>query len=204
MFENLPTKFRNNTSLRKELDSIRECRDANALLEGLRQDFEITTERLILAAARVRQLEELGIEVSIHVPAMKFVRKIAYEQMLPELFVELSGKQMLLDRASQLPIPEQRKIAENKPMKVMEVNGDFRMVPPQDMTAAEIQQVFGKGELRSETEQVGWLRQRMARRSVIEQPEVTLNRRNKSIYVSGARELTFAELTSYVTQLGGR
>jgi len=199
MFDSLPAKCRN------DIERIQASTDAKLLLAELKELLEINIPNLIRQAWLIRRLEELEIEVTIQVPALKYVRKVAYGQLAPELFVSLGGCGALLERASRLPMPEQKKIAANQPIKVMELGGDFRMVPPLSMSTQDIQQVFGRDEIRDDAAQVAWLKGRQTRRAIEthDTPEVQLDRKRGGIVVGG-HFVAATEMANYLVQLGTR
>jgi hypothetical protein len=156
-------------------------------------------------AALVRQLEELGHEVQIELGPLPFLRKIAYGNMIPELYVALECDPQLLSRAGSLPTPDQERIARNEPLKVMELNGDHRLVPPLSMTRREIAQVFAKGRVRSESEQVGWLKDRARREQqksfpLGDEAIVKIDRKRRGIVANGLF-VPAADLAHYLGEL---
>lgn len=125
--------------------------------------------------------------------------------MLAELFAALQGRATLLNRASMLPLPDQERIARNEPLKVMQLDGDHRMVPPLSMTVDDIAQVFGNGFLRNDTEQIGYLRTKrdraIVRASVKATPQVIIDRKN-GVAVKDGVAWTADELARALAELG--
>jgi len=187
-----------------DLKAIEESTDGKWLVEQLRRSLEISVEHIVRTAAIVRRLEELGIEVTIKIAALPFLRKIAHGNMIPELYVALEGDNLLLEKAASLPTPDQEKISRNDPLKVMEINGESRLVPPLSMTRQEIHQVFANGRLRDEAEQVGYLRDRLqkeAARSANKGEElVRVDRKRGGIIIAGAF-LSASDLAHYLGEL---
>lgn len=186
-----------------DLEAIRNATDGQWLIGELRHSLELSVQHVIRMAAIVRRLEELNIEVNIKIGPLPFLRKIAYGNMSPELYVALEGNAMLLAKAGSLPTPDQDRVARNEPFKVMGLDGDFRMVPPLQMNRHEANQVFATGRIRSETEQVGYLRERLQKQQIEEREEslVHLSRKRKGVVVSGPAFLSLIELKHFVAEL---
>lgn len=178
--------------------------DTQLLLEALRECHGQFFKNLSRMAAIVRRLDELGVEVAIENSMLSYVRLIAHGQLSQSLFATWHCEPKLLECARQLPIPLQEKIADNEALKVMGLDGDHRMVRPGDMTQAEMKQVFAGKRLRTDAEQVGWLRERMQKIAAKSQPKegpgVTLDRRRKGIVANGLF-IHLTELASYVSSL---
>lgn len=186
------------------LDDISSCNDTELLLSGLRECAESLLSNIMRTAAIVRRLDELGVEVAIENSLLPYIRLIAHGQMSANLFVALSGDPPLLEKAIRLPIPVQDQIANNEPFKVCELGGDHRMVRPLDMTARERNQVFRGKRLRTDAEQVGFLREHMERDAIKNKPDqerlITLDRRRNGIVVNGLF-IPVAELAGYIASL---
>jgi hypothetical protein len=190
-----------------ELNRLLACDDAQQLMAELESSLAVTLRNVVKIAAIVRRLEELGVEISLKLAILPLIRRIAYGQLVPELFVNLQGNSALLDRAASLPIPDQQRIADNTPVKVMMPDGDHRMVPPLSLTRREITQVFGKGKLRDDAEQVGWLRERMqmeqAKAATTGEAPVLLDRKRMGIVANG-HFISVSDLARYVAELSKR
>lgn len=187
-----------------ELVEISRCVDVQKLTEMLHETLSITINSVVRLAAIVKRLEELGAEVSLASPILPYIRRIAHGQILPELFVSLQGDQALLDKAATLAIPDQRRFAENKPLKVMALGGNHRMVPAQLLTRREIRQVFGRGKLRTDTEQIGWLNDDAIKKlPSAHASEVVLDKRRGGILVNGTF-VSATDLAHYLSELTTR
>lgn len=192
------------TTLLVSESQITACEDTQLLLDALRECQSQFFSQLSRMAAIVRRLDELGVEMAIENSMLSYVRLIAHGQLSQSLFATWHCEPKLLEAARQLPLPIQERIAENEPVKVMEINGDHRMVRPGDLTRNEMKQVFAGKRLRTDAEQVGWLRERLqkiaAKSSPIQSDGVTIDRRRKGIVANGLF-IPLAELAGYVSSL---
>lgn len=183
---------------------ILNCEDTSLLLEALRDCQSQFFSQLSRMASIVRRLDELGVEVAIENSMLSYVRLIAHGQLSQSLFANWHCEPKLLDCARQLPLPIQEKVAENEPFKVMELDGDHRMVRPGDMTRNEMRQVFNGKRLRTDAEQVGWLRHQLdkARAKALPSPapDVAVDRRRKGIVANGVF-ISLSDLAGYVASL---
>lgn len=153
----------------------------------------------------VRRLEELGDDLSdMEISILPELRRVAYGQVAPELLVNLQGKSQLLRRVSNLPMPEQRKIASGEPIMVLDAGGDHRMVPPLNLTSREIKQVFGDGCIRDEADQSTWIRKESQKKPRAKSlDDVTLDRKRRGIVVRD-RFISATELSGYLSQLANK
>jgi hypothetical protein len=177
---------------------------AETLLQQLAEcscDLLRNVERM---AAIVKRLDELGVRVAIENSLLPYIRLIAHGQLSSELFITCSGDMSLLEKAMRLPMPLQKQVACNEPFKIMDLGGDHRMVRPLDMTKRERRQVFVGKRLRTETEQIGWLRdqERAAklRHAAPDEPEVSIDKKRRGIVVSG-KFISLPELLNYIAAL---
>lgn len=196
-----------NAELRSELEEVATWTDVGQLTSYLDDAFRLTISGVLRAAAAVRRLRELGADITAGVGVAPFLERIAHGQLDPELFINLQGRTQLLTKAASLPLPLQREIAADKPVRVMELGGTHRMVPPSDLRPKEIAQVFDNGRLRSDGEQVGYLRERLAETSTIEpaeDPAIRLDRKHKRVWIPCARYLSEAEIVGLLAELRTR
>lgn len=182
--------------------------DGQWLVEQLRESMEWSVRHIVRMAAIVRRLEELGIEITIDLAALPYLRLIAYGSLSPELFIALDGNMSLLRKAAELPAPDQERIARNEPIKVMELRDDgraptFRMIPPLSLSAKQVSQVFGHRRLRDDAEQVTYLRERQpqqltaASQSLIDEPAHKISAKRKGVVVTRPTFLSAIEIEHY-------
>lgn len=182
------------------------CTDTKLLILELQQCTTDWLTNVAKMAAIVRRLDELGVEVQIENSLLPYIRLIAHGQLSANCFMACSGDVQLLERAMRLPLPIQEQIADNEPFKVMELGGDHRMVRPLDMTVRERRQVFHGKRLRTESEQIGWLREQSdkdrakAIPAVSDDSPVELDRKRRGIVVGGYF-IPIAQLGAYVAEL---
>lgn len=197
---------RNDDKLKDSIARIESENDPEKLLDELRQCLAISVETLLRLGAIIRRLETIGIDVfALEIPNFNYLRRIAHGQMMPELFIELAGMPGLLRKVSTLPLPDQKKIADGRPLKVMLHGGDHLLISPKDMTPSQVQQVFGRQGLRSEAQQVAWMtdRQQELSRKSVPRPEVELDRKRHGIRV-GETFLSANDLAGYLAQLAAK
>lgn len=183
---------------------IQTCTNVPLLTEWLGEATGITVTNVRIIAALVRRLEELGATIEIDVPIMPFIKRIAYGNMIPELFVAFQGNGRLLNKAGSLPKPEQEKFANDEPIKVMLPNGDHRMIPPSCLSRREVSQLFGPNGMRTESEQLAWLRDQdekaRLRNSHNDEPSIVLDRKRGCLVVCGV-SIPASDLLRYTSQL---
>lgn len=187
------------------IDSISLCDNAQELLAELSECAEDFLRQVGRMAAIVRRLDELGVQVAIENSLLPYIRLIAHGQLSANLFVACSGDSALLEKAMRLPLPLQEQVAENEPMKVLGSGGDHRMVRPLDMTPRERRQVFYGKRLRTDAEQIGFIRERVesekAKRAVeSNETAVLVDRKRGGIVVKG-HFMPTTELARYISEL---
>lgn len=185
-------------------EDVMQSSDGSWLLAELQKSFDTSVKHIVRMAAIVRRLDELGVAIEMESSVLPYLRKIAHGNLSPDLFVTMQGHKSMLNIASTLPAPVQQQIAKNEPIKVMQTNGDFRMVPPLSMTTKEVSQVFAFGRIRDEAEQVGYLRGKMQEKAttdhVCEEDAVKIDRKRRGIVV-GKTFISFIELEHFYKAL---
>lgn len=139
--------------------------------EDLRRELQSAAlgvaQQLLRLAAIIRVLEERGEDLSdVKVGMVRYLRRIAYGQVLPEIVTTYADYPLLLNRLTTLPLPDQERIAKGESLAVMiqTASGpDTRLVAPMNMTAEQVYQVFGDGRVRSDAEQASYLDSRSSR-----------------------------------------
>lgn len=179
-------------------------REVTSLLSELQECLLSWAQNVARMATIIKRLDELGAEVTIDNSILPYIRLIAHGQLSANAFTQLSCEPQLLDKVMRLPLPIQERAASNEPFRVMESNGDHRMVKPLDMTPRERRQVFAGKRLRSDAEQVGFLKDQAAKdtakAAIVADSPVTLDRRRHGIVANGLF-IPLAELAGYVASL---
>lgn len=129
------------------------------LREELAQGLRVTAECLSRLAAVVRILEERGEDLSeLRIGLIGYLRRIAHGQVLPEVVVRFADSPMLLRRIASLPLPDQKRLAEGEPVKLVVPQeggpADHRMADPLRMTRDQITLVFAADHIRDTAEQL--------------------------------------------------
>jgi hypothetical protein len=200
--ENLPEP------IRRELEEIERCNDPQKLIEILHRYINDMGHRLRIIAAIIRRLDDLGVEVCISKPALlPWLRLIAHSQLDPDLYASYCGDLATLKVVSRLPMPDQKRIAADEPLQVMEPGGDHRMIRPSELTRKQRRQVITKdGTLRSPAEQVTYLKeQQPAAPEVTPDPAeyVRIDRKRHGILVSRPAFIHVDQLARLMSRLGG-
>jgi hypothetical protein len=199
--------------LRKEAAETAGLGEAE-LRTKLKSELEVCTRSLIRVAVLVRRLEEAGADLS-DIRSQSFLallRRIAYGQLLPEIAERWLDSRDVLRRVASLPIPEQRKVAADKPMPVVVRDGDqmtHRLLRPSTMDQRQAAQVFAGDHIRDEAEQRTWLerRQETQERQTGRPNEsgVRLDVKARCLRVTGQNVIiTASQLSEYLSRLLGR
>lgn len=191
--------------IQKDIARINASDDVEQLKDELASCLTMTLEHILKMAAIVRRLDDLGVQVSIDNAMLPYIRLIGHGQMSAGLLVAFAGDTNLLEKARQLPLPIQESIARNEPVKVMEIGGDHRMVPPLELTARERRLVFAGKKIRSDSEQIGFLKElaekdRSKQLQTGGEPAVRVDKKRCGIIANGLF-IPVSELAGYVASL---
>jgi hypothetical protein len=127
------------------------------------RSLSLSVEHLTRAASIVRLLEERGeaVEDEANKSLVSWLRRIAYGQLAPEAVIRFSGKPSLINQISSLPLPDQRRVASGQPVSLVVRRGsggfDSRLIDPLYMSPSQFTQVFARGRIRDEAEQIAFL-----------------------------------------------
>lgn len=135
-----------------------------------------TAEALLEAAHVVRLMEAKGADTSrLCLADVKWLRLIAHNQMLPEVFMRFGGDDDLMEAISGLPIPDQQRLVsgEHLPVLTFDRSGQqtHLMLSPLDMARNQIRQVFGHRTIRTETQQLAYLHDKRVQEMAVIEPE---------------------------------
>jgi hypothetical protein len=173
--------------------------------------LELTARNLMRLALIVRALEERGEDLSdLRLGLLTYLRQIAYGQVLPEVVVRFAESPMLVRAIAALPQPDQRRLASGEPVPLVVARGehghDIRMADPLKMTGEQVRQVFGKGRLRDEAEQVLLMEGNTGKKSTRSRPRnkvggIVVDRRNRGLVI-GKEFVPVAQVVEALALLG--
>jgi len=187
--------------LTNEQRGILNTEDVKEVLLWMVQRVANLAQNIFDLAVGYYQLRRLGVpreEIHIDIP---YIEQVAVGQVLPELVAKLAGRPRLLQRAAALPLGEQRRFADDEPVKVMEPGGDFRMVQPSLMTSLQVSQVFAGDHLRNEAEQMQWLSDRRKLQEAGEVDEEPVRILSHEVVIVRPVRLTLSRLRALVKEL---
>lgn len=121
-----------------------------------------TVAGVMLQSRVLKVFERKGFDVGkLKSGWLRLLRQVACGQVLPE-----AAQRFLLTIVGtyifSLPIPDQKRLASGERVPLMLPNGEHLLADPLEMTREQVNQVFTKGHIRSESEQRLWLEQRKA------------------------------------------
>lgn len=133
--------------------------DRASLRAELARSLAMTAAHLMRTAWVVRLLEEQGDDLSdLRIGLLDYLRRIAYGQVSPDLVVRYSQTPGLMRTLTALPLPDQNRIASGEPVTVVvrREDGVFdkRLADPLKLTKDQVSQVFARGRIRDEAEQI--------------------------------------------------
>lgn len=118
----------------------------------------LSVENLCHAASIWSVLSERGEDLSDLKDSFAiYLPRIADGSLLPQLVAGYVGQPRLLKRLAQLPVAEQRKLADGEPVPFVVKDNELRMLPLRVLSTAQIDQVLGEKGLRGEREQIAYL-----------------------------------------------
>ena len=152
------------SDLPEELSNLATLDNAG-LREELSRSIRMTAAHLLRLAWIVRLLEERGEDLAdLRLGLITYLRRIAYGQVLPEVVVRFAESPLMVQTIAQLPAPDQARIAAGDPVTLMvrRPDGTFdrRLADPLRMRRDQAWQVFAKGRIRDEGEQILYLEDR--------------------------------------------
>lgn len=163
------------------------------LRKELSRALDLTARNLMRLALIVRALEERGEDLSdLRLGLLTYLRQIAYGAVLPEVVVRFAESPTLIKAIAALPMPDQTRLAAGDPVDLVVPRGehghDIRRADPLRMTVEQIRQVFAKGRIRDEAEQILVLEGVPANRSARNRYKakvgsITVDRRNGGLVI---------------------
>jgi hypothetical protein len=180
---------------------------------ALREAFTHTAESILKAARIIAAMTQACDDLSeIPTGILAFMNRINSGQMLPQVYVEYDG--LLRTRIAALPVTDQERLISGDRVKVVRLlpeepgkaaRTDIRESDPRDLEPTQVKQVFAKGYIRSEQQQVSYLESidvLTKRNKDTGTPSITLDKRHKRLIISGTEVVLSAnELATYLQQL---
>lgn len=177
--------------------------DIAALVSELTSCMSVTVHAIVRIGAIIRRLDELEFDVdSLRLPNLNYFRKVAHGKMVPQLFVSLIGAPIVLRKVANLPLIDQKRIADGKPVKLLLHGGDHMMLRVEDMTNDQARQVFASDHIRNDSEQSAWITERsqLAKGSAVSASPVMIDRKRHGIVV-GDTFISATDLAGYLGSL---
>ena len=195
--------------LQSDLQRIGECNAVPELIEELQRCCLGGLELWIKAAAILARIKKLSPDVDIRIDVGRYLSRMNIPgrrgPLLPELFSAMMSRPRLLDTVMRYPFSEQRTLADHQPVKVFSESGDHRLVSWELMAKLERDQVFGRDHIRTESEQLSWIREQRSkekiRNSTLDTCPVIVDKKKKCIIVNGY-SMSFKELMRYASEIG--
>ena len=159
-----------------EIARINKIDDREELLASFHNYWRNAKINIHFMVQLIKRFEGLGFEFTQQDEAecrmLPLLRQIAADQIDMELAQRCLSKDdpvanRLFEVAKRLPMPDQRRIGADQPVRIMELSGDHRLLQPSVMNRREIDQFIDRklGKIRNEAEQLAWLREENLRRS---------------------------------------
>lgn len=183
--------------------------DCEKLVRQLQVLRGLTAEAFLYSAAIVRRLREKNYPIPMKGDAIRTLDLIASGRLLPEVAEKWHHSPKLIRNAALMDEEQQLRITNDEPFQIADLEGTHRLVGPCDLTEDDITQLFDKDRLRSEQEQISWLRDQQRERqlrnaaSVDSDIEIDTARGCVIIHgVHGDKKLTVTELGRIIAELG--
>jgi hypothetical protein len=206
---NLPVKVRRADAVPEWMAiDVRDlqCFTAEQLRAEIADCMTVTVSRLVRIAACVRILEDRGEDLSdLRLGIFQHIRRMAYGQVLPELVVNYQSSPALLRKITMLPIPDQQRILDNRPVPVAVLDkGDNThvLIAPKNLSKEQIRQVFDNDHIRDLPEQFAYLRSNTVKPPPQPVPSAYhVDKRRNGLVVEGAAFISAAELHRLLGEL---
>ena len=193
-----------------ELAEIDQLTDREELRQRFMGYWQNVGFNLLAAVKIVQRFEQLGFEFSEEdeeaCPMLPLLRLIANNQIHIDLARKwLVTRRNLFEAARRLPLPDQKRLASDEPIRLLELSGDHRLLRPSTMNSREIDQLIDRKALkiRNEGEQLGWLREQSFKNAIGAEEIGTapVRMRGNGIDVLAPVHLSFRRLKEIVKQL---
>jgi hypothetical protein len=175
-----------------QADADLERMSPDQLREELYRCLGFTTMGVRRAARIFKRLEDLGEDVDkLRVSTARFLRLVANGQMLPEVLVRFAGSSVLMGHIARLPLPDQQRVCQGEPVPlvVFSAGGEVTtlQVMPENLTRAQLRQVFALGVIADLAQQRAYLEDRRTRKTLAGRLEAveggTLDRARRTAFL---------------------
>jgi len=165
-------------------------------------------ELWIKAAVIWKRVKALKPETTIRCDLSRYLERLNIPgrpgPLIPELFAAPYATPTLINRAMGYSFDDQKRLADDSPLPVYDEAGDHRLVAPSVMRRRERMQVLGPTSIRSEGEQLAWIRDqkelKVSKEAKNIDPPVLLSRKKKQLIVKGYA-IGLKQLLQYAAEL---
>jgi len=190
--------------------------DGDALLQEMGRLLGVMAEHWSRLAVVYRLAEAAGADLGrfrrAYPTLVPTLRRVAGGQVLPELAEKfaLKGSDEIRSLVYSLPLDEQRRLASDEPLKVLQMSDDgqvtHRLIAPTALDVRQARQVFDRsGRIRDEAEQRSIVERRMeeSRRRRPPAGPYVIDKRRKVVRFTEPCELDLGELSELLGRLRG-
>jgi len=186
--------------------------DAKYCFDVLQDGLDSSAEGLLMAARAMAIADSAGHEIPSRISKrmVGYLRKIARQDMLPEVLIALDWAPSLMRTVSKYPIEDQKTVAEGKPIPVVVMaEGGWTEKPycVEDMSQEHRKQVFGRDGLRNTSAQSSYLESAKTDRHVkaiaVTSDGIRVDKKLGGIYVPTPSFIPAADLATYLGKLAG-
>jgi hypothetical protein len=154
----------------------------------------------------IRLLHERGEDLEeLRLGVKTYLLKIAYGQMLPEVMEQFAVFPGLLQRVSNLSIPDQQRVLDAEGIKVASFRTDgtieHRLAAPLKLSVRDLKQVFASDHIRNESEQISYLRSREHAALPAAKSPVTIDSRRRRLVITAPCTISRSELINFLARI---
>ncbi len=140
---------------------------SDELKRELQSCLTLTIDSMRRMASIVKELEERGEDLGdLKLALLNHLRRIAHGQLSAAALVRFSSRPDVLSKVAALPLPDQERLASGDKVRLAvrhEGSIELQSFDPLDLTRDQLSQAFGRGAMRSQSEQVAIIESRAAR-----------------------------------------
>jgi len=175
------------------------------LAEGMQE----TADSIRRVAMIVRELEDRGEDLTdLKLSMLTHLRRVAYGQLAAEAVVRFGGYPLLLQKISQYPLPDQRRLASGHAIELAVVTDgkiDYRKADPLHLSGEQVRLVFANDHIRRPEEQAAILSdpaKTPVKRRVRQVKRIKIERERGGLIV-GRAFVSHADVLSALAELAG-